>query len=88
MAKKVTTIRVRALPDRIAREDPRGPFIPEDQFVSVRNTPYIQRLLNVHGDIEQEPAKVKLAKAPTAKAEAPAQPPVAPKADNKPEETT
>lgn len=64
----IKTISVRALPDRISREAPDGPFIPSDRYVNVAHTPYIERLLNVHGDIEQEPAK----KAPPAEPKEPA----------------
>lgn len=50
------TIKVKAKEGRIARESPRGPFIPHDQYVKVPDTPYVRRLLNVHGDIELEAA--------------------------------
>jgi hypothetical protein len=43
---------VKALPGRVARVSPRGAMIPSDQFVPVDFTPYIRRLLKVHGDIE------------------------------------
>lgn len=60
----MSSIRVKATPGRIAREAPEGHFIPHDAFVAVQHTPYIERLLNHHGDIMQEPA-VKAAPAPT-----------------------
>jgi hypothetical protein len=49
----MSTIYVRTVPGRIAREAPRGPYIPSDQWVEVQVTPYIMRLLHVHCDIEQ-----------------------------------
>lgn len=52
-------IKVKAVKGRIARTAPDGPFIPHDKFVPVEKTKYIARLLEHHGDIEQEPAKVK-----------------------------
>ena len=45
-------IYVKALPGRVARVSPRGAMIPSDQFVPVDHTPYVERLLKVHGDIE------------------------------------
>lgn len=66
-------IYVRAVPGRIARESPTGPFIPHDRYVPVRNTPYVSRLLRFHQDIELEPkakkAEPKPAEAPASKAE-------------------
>jgi hypothetical protein len=46
-------IEVKAKPGRIARTAPDGPFIPDDEYVAVELTPYVDRLLNVWGDIEQ-----------------------------------
>lgn len=58
-------VRVKTVAGRIARESPRGDYIPTDRYVSVKNTPYIQRLLTVHGDIILEPEeKGKVVKAP------------------------
>jgi hypothetical protein len=48
-------VRVRTVEGRVARESPRGEYIPTDRFVTVRRTPYIERLLYVHGDIVLEP---------------------------------
>jgi hypothetical protein len=45
-------IYVRTKPGRIAREAPKGNLIPEGKYVPVQHTPYIERLLSVHGDIE------------------------------------
>lgn len=65
------TVSVRAVEGRIARTSARGGFIPSDQYVAVQNSRYIQRLLNVHGDIELEPVTatqpVASAKVPAAK---------------------
>lgn len=45
-------VRVQAREGRVARTKPGGPLIPTAPgSVLARNTPYIQRLLNVHGDI-------------------------------------
>ncbi|MGL5734762.1 MAG: hypothetical protein ACRCYS_07840 [Beijerinckiaceae bacterium] len=52
-------IYVKALPGRVARVSPRGAMIPSDHFVAVDFTPYVKRLLEVHGDIELQPAPVK-----------------------------
>lgn len=55
------TVKVRTLPDRIAYTDESMKRrIPNDQFIEVPRTPYIDRLLSLHGDIELEssaPAK-------------------------------
>jgi len=53
----MSRIKVKAVPGRVARTSRYGDFIPSDQFVSVERSPYINRLLNVHGDIVEEPAK-------------------------------
>lgn len=73
-------IRVRSLEDRVARNGPQGKIIPHDSYVLVKRTAYIDRLLNVHGDIEEEPAKAapprrpaKAAPKPPAEQEPPAQ---------------
>lgn len=51
-------IKVRALPDRKAFTAARGgKLIPTDQFVAVEHTPWIDRLINFHGDIEVEKEK-------------------------------
>lgn len=67
-----TSIRARAVEGRIARLDPHGDFIPWDQYINIPNTPYIQRLLNWHGDIELEPEVAP--PPPPQVAEAPTQP--------------
>jgi hypothetical protein len=46
---------VKAVEGRIARTSKHGEFIPSDRYVRVEYTPYIKRLLDVHGDIVQEP---------------------------------
>lgn len=48
-------IKVRAVAGRVARTARDGDFIPHDRYVRVDFTPYIKRLLDVHGDIEVEP---------------------------------
>lgn len=63
------SIWVRTLEGRIARTAARGKLIPHDKFVEVDYTPYIDRLLNVHGDIEErsnETPKPEPVKAPVA----------------------
>lgn len=45
-------IYVRTKPGRVARESPKGRFIPTDDFVGVTLTPYVNRLINHHGDID------------------------------------
>jgi len=60
----MSLIYVRAKEGRVARVSPRGDFIPHDKWKGVRPSPYISRLLNHHGDIEQYvPEKSKPAKA-------------------------
>jgi hypothetical protein len=56
-------IYVKAKEGRIARVSPTGAFIPNDAYIKVQPSEYIQRLIDVHKDIEimQEP---KPAKAP------------------------
>jgi hypothetical protein len=52
-------INVRALPDRVAFTAPKnGKPIPSDRFIAVQETPWIRRLIDVHGDIEVQPATV------------------------------
>lgn len=48
-------MKARAVEGRIARISPDGEMIPHDRFVSIPDTHYTRRLLNVHGDIELEP---------------------------------
>jgi hypothetical protein len=49
-------IYVKTVEGRVARSAPRGPHIPSDRYVKVEHTPYIERLLTVHGDIIRKPA--------------------------------
>ena len=51
-------VRVKAVAGRIARTSPRGDFIPTDRYITVERTNYIDRLINVHGDVTVEPAAV------------------------------
>lgn len=54
------TVTVRAVKGRIARESVRGRMIPEDKFVTLPETRYLRRLIDVHGDVEEkqeQPAK-------------------------------
>lgn len=51
----MSKIYVRAVHGRIARESPQGAFIPDNAFVPVQHTAYIDRLINVHGDIQVKP---------------------------------
>lgn len=51
-------IYVRAKPGRVARLSPKGPYIPYDEFISAVQTPYLDRLANVHEDIEVSVAPV------------------------------
>jgi hypothetical protein len=48
-------IYVRTKQDRIAYEEYLGRRIPNDEYVGVKLTPHIARLLDVHGDIELRP---------------------------------
>lgn len=43
---------VRANPGRVARVSPQGVYIPEDRYIPVQLTPYIDRLAHVHEDID------------------------------------
>lgn len=53
-------IKVRTVAGRKAYTAPRGgKLIPTDEFVSVEHTPYIDRLINFHGDLEVEKEKAK-----------------------------
>lgn len=55
----MTTLRVRSLPGRVAFDAPRGgKRISTTEFVSVKDSLHIQRLLNYWGDIEAEDAQV------------------------------
>lgn len=48
----MSMIYVRTLPGRLARVEPKGRYIPHDDFTPVHHTPYIDRLIHHHGDIE------------------------------------
>lgn len=48
-------VSVRTKPGRVARNGPTGQFIPDNAFVSVLRTPYIERLINVHKDLIVQP---------------------------------
>jgi hypothetical protein len=48
-------IYVRSRKDRLAYEEIGGRLIPNDVYVPVALTPYIDRLLNKHQDIELRP---------------------------------
>lgn len=50
-------IAVRAVKGRIARESARGRMVPENKFVSIPETPYVRRLIDVHGDLEEKQIK-------------------------------
>lgn len=67
-------ISVKTKPDRIAYDAPKGgQRIPNDKFVEVQHTHWIERLIHHHGDLEVE-------KAPAAKPDQkPAPAPVADK---------
>lgn len=55
----MSMIYVRAKPGRVVRESPRGNFIPADAFVPVKPSVYIDRLINVHGDLEVQKSEPK-----------------------------
>jgi hypothetical protein len=51
----MSLIYVRTKPGRVAFQSPSGPPIPHENYVGVQHTHYIDRLLNVHKDIERKP---------------------------------
>jgi hypothetical protein len=58
----MSMIRVKTVPGRLAYTAPRGgKVIPTDRYVEVEHTAYVDRLLNFHQDIEQEPPAKKTA---------------------------
>lgn len=64
----MSLISIKAKPGRVAfTAAKRGDRVPTDRYIQVQMTPWINRLLNVHGDIEVEPAP---AAKPEAKPEA------------------
>lgn len=71
------TVSVKAVEGRVVREDPKGPFVPSDRYVTIPLTKYVQRLIDVHGDLVVEPIKTP-----------PTKPVEAPKADAKKEENS
>lgn len=60
------SVRVKALEGRVVRVSPQGAFVPNDRFVAVTRTPYVQRLIDVHGDVVVE-SKQTAAQAPAKK---------------------
>jgi len=70
----MSLIYVRTKPGRIARQSPAGPAIPEDHYVGVQRTRYIDRLLNVHKDIERKPKAKKAPEVPSPKTSESAKP--------------
>jgi hypothetical protein len=62
-------INVKTVAGRVAFDSPRGgKRIPTDKFVSVPETNYIRRLIDIHGDLTEEGGKAKPATpAPAAK---------------------
>lgn len=62
MSRHVT---VRALPGRVANTAPRGGKpIPEDRWITVQRTPWIDRLIEHHGDLEVKPEEPQSAPVP------------------------
>jgi hypothetical protein len=51
---KYKTVMVRAVEGRLARVSPTGRTIPHDKFVPAEMTPYLDRLINHHGDVVVE----------------------------------
>lgn len=77
----MTTIQVRAKEGRVAYSAPRnGKLIPTDAWIIVKDSPFVRRLADFHGDIEIKEVPVKTVA--QAKKEA-APTPVAPKAEAK-----
>lgn len=51
-------ISVKAVEGRVAFDAPRnGKQIPTDKFVTVQDTPWVRRLIEVHGDVVVETKK-------------------------------
>lgn len=59
-------IYVRAVHGRVVRESPRGNLIPDDRFVAVHPTAYINRLIHTHGDLVVKEVEKAPKKAPAA----------------------
>lgn len=52
-------VSVKAVPGRLAFTAPRGgASIPHDTYVEVEETKYIRRLIDFHGDLEEQPVAV------------------------------
>jgi len=54
-------LRVKAVEGRVARVSPQGEMIPHDRYILVDVTPYMARLINVHGDVtveQTQPAQI------------------------------
>lgn len=76
-------IQVRAKPGRAVNTTPTGgERIPEDRFITVRDSDWLRRLASKHGDIEVRPAKDRQHQAVRRPAERPADK-ASPKADGK-----
>lgn len=48
----MSRVYVRTKPGRVARAAPQGVYIPQDKYIPVPLTPYVERLANYHGDID------------------------------------
>lgn len=59
---KRKTVTVRAVKGRIARESARGRMIPDDKYIVIPETPYVRRLIDVHGDLEERAQAARPAK--------------------------
>lgn len=55
----MSMIRVKAKKGLTVRESPDGKYIPDDRYVDVENTHYIQRMINFWKDLEVEAAPKK-----------------------------
>ena len=44
-------IYVKAVAGRVARESPKGRLLSSDKWEPVTETPYVRRLIEVHGDL-------------------------------------
>ena len=60
-------VRIKALEGRVVRVAPQGAFVPTDRFVTAKRTPYVQRLIDVHGDVVEEPKQTAAPAAPAKK---------------------
>ena len=72
-------VKVKTAEGRIAYDAPRGgKKIPNDKFVQVRETTYIRRLIDFHGDLIEEGGKSAKKKAAEHKPDAPVAKPITP----------